>query len=111
MLTFDAFHEAVEEREKAAKEAEEQRKALAELESRQKQFESRIAANYDRLLDEVMRLSSDRLDSIKDEKERQEEMNALAVSGVEVLAEMEETEEQAQDTAIKEIEDKLLEEE
>ena len=107
VLTFDAFHEAVEEREKATKETEEQRKALAELESRQKQFESRIAANYDRLLDEVMRLNSDRLDGIKDKLKREQEMNVLAVAGVEALAEMEEKEE----IALTEIEARLLEEE
>lgn len=97
--------------ERATKEAEQQKKQLVELQERQERFESRIAANYDRLLDEVMRLSSDRLASIKDDRERQEEMNVLAVSGVEALAEREESEEQAEDTAIKEIEDKLLEEE
>lgn len=46
-----------------------------------------------------------------DKREREQEMNVLAVTGVEVLAEREEIEEQAQNRAIKEIEYKLLEEE
>jgi predicted nucleic acid-binding Zn-ribbon protein len=105
--------------EAAAREAEQQKKQLVALQERQekleeqiaKRLEEKIAANYDRLLDEVMRLSSDRLAGIKDKREREQEMNVLAVTGVEVLAEIEEIEEQAQDRAIKEIEDKLLEEE
>lgn len=61
----------------------------AVLEERQKQFEDRMAENYDRLYDEVMRLSADRLASIKDERQRAGEMNKLGVTGVEVLDEME----------------------
>jgi hypothetical protein len=111
--------EKEKEIEATARETEQQKKQLAELQERQekleeqiaKRLEEKIATNYERLYNEVMRLSSDRLAGIKDKREREQEMNVLAVSGVEALAEIEKTEEQAQDTAIKEIEDKLLEEE
>jgi hypothetical protein len=81
--------------EALATEAKNAKKDLAAvLEERQKQFEDRIAANYDRLYHEVMRLSAERLAGIKDERERQEEMNILGVTGVEVLDEMERQEEE-----------------
>jgi len=106
VLSFDAFNEAIEEKEKAAKEAEQQKKAMAELESRQKHFEDRIASNYDRLYEEVMRLSESRLASIKDSKEREKEMNILGVTGVEALDEMERQEEEEADKTRLEEEEK-----
>jgi hypothetical protein len=81
-------------REKAAKEAERAKKVLAELGSRQKQIEDRMTANYDRLYGEVMRLIADRLASIKDERECQQEINMLGMVGVEALDEMERHQEQ-----------------
>ena len=79
----------------------------AVLEKRQKQFEDRMASNYDRLYQEVIRLSADRLAGIKDSKEREEEMNILGVTGVEVLDEME-CQEEEEEAAAKA---RLLEEE
>lgn len=111
--------EKEKEIEAAAREAEQQKEQLAELLERQekledkiaKQFEARIAANYERLLDEVMRLSSEKLAGIKDKRQREREMNNLAVMGVEALAEMEEDQGQRQEKALTEIETRLLEEE
>ena len=58
-----------------------------------------MAANYDRLYEEVMRLSSARLAGIKDERDREEEMNALGVSGVAALDKIEMHEEQEVEAA------------
>jgi hypothetical protein len=101
VLSCDTFYEAVEEKEKAAREAERAKKALEELESRQKQIEERMAANYNRLQHEVMRLSRNRLDSIKDERKRQEEEIMLEVVGVEALEEMEREEAEREEAAKK----------
>jgi hypothetical protein len=45
----------------------------------------KVAAKYERLYEEVMRLSKSRLASINDERERQEELNILGVTGVDAL--------------------------
>ena len=67
--------------ERAAWEAERDRRTIEEIESRQKQFEDRLMSNYDRLRDEVMRLNKADLMNIKDERQRQREIDNLAISG------------------------------
>jgi integrase/recombinase XerD len=99
VLSFDAFQEAIGEKKKAAKESEQQRKALAEVQSRQLEMEERMISNYDRLYHEVMRLSSTRLAGIKDKRKREEEMNVLGVTEVGVLDEIEQREEEEEAAA------------
>ena len=85
--------------ERAAWEAERDRRTIEEIESRQKQFEDRLMSNYDRLRDEVMRLNKADLMNIKDERERQREIDNLAISGVEALNEIELQEEEEEAAA------------
>ncbi len=81
--------------ERATWEAEREKKTLEEIDRRQKQFEDRMASNYERLYEEVMRLSAEKLANIKDKRERQEEINTPGLTGVEVLDKMERQEEAA----------------
>ena len=56
-------------------------------------------SNYDRLRDEVMRLNKADLMNIKDERQRQREIDNLAISGVEALNEIELQEEEEEAAA------------
>ena len=89
-----AARPAREPADRAAWEAERDRRTIEEIESRQKQFEDRLMSNYDRLRDEVMRLNKADLMNIKDERQRQREIDNLATSGVEALNEIELQEEE-----------------
>jgi hypothetical protein len=52
-------------------------------------WSDKVAAKYERLYEEVMRLSKSRLASINDERERQEELNILGLTGVDALDKIE----------------------
>jgi hypothetical protein len=101
IITYDKIAKELEKlrAEQVVWQAERDKKTLEQIEWRQKQLEDRMAANYDRLYEEVMRLSSARLAGIKDERDREEEMNALGVSGVAALDKIEMHEEQEVEAA------------
>jgi hypothetical protein len=74
--------EKEKEIEAIAREAAESKRALADL------IDDKLA-KYDRLYDEIMRLNKSEIMKIRKKKARQEEMNALAISGVVAMDEIE----------------------
>ena len=65
-------------------------KALADLiENTQKQFEENIAAKHHRLYDEITHLHKSELMKIRNKKAHQTEMNALGISGIAAMEQIE----------------------